>query len=152
MSTAPPPPPSQDPSQQPSGYGAPPAYGGYGGAPYVGQQRNIGWQILIGIVTLGIYGYYWAYRSFEDLKLHTGQGVGGVVGLVIQLFVGIVNVFLLPIEIQQMYEREGMESPVTWVSGFWVFLFVIPWYVKMQQALNDHWAGHGAAPAEGFVI
>jgi hypothetical protein len=142
MSTAPPPPPP--PSQQPAGYGGPPVY--------VGEQKAIGKQILISIVTLGIYGIYWAYKSHEDVKLHSGQGVGGAVGAIIYFFVSIVTVFLLPSEIKNMYEREGQESPVSWTTGFWILLFAIPWYVKVQQALNDHWASHGAPPPEGWAI
>lgn len=147
MSTTPPPPPPQTP--QP-GYGGAPGHGAPGG--YIGEQRSIGWQILIGIITLGFYGYYWEFRSFEDLKLHTGQGVGGVAGLIIAIFIGIVSVFLLPVEIKQMYEREGQESPVSWVTGFWILLFGIPWYVKCQAALNEHWASHGAPAPVGFKI
>lgn len=154
MSTAPPPPPPPPPSGPPPqepGYGGGPGYGSPGGG-YVGEQKSIGWQILISFVTLSFYGWYWIYKSHEDVKLHSGQGIGGVVGLVIYIFVSIVNVFLLPIEIQKMYEQEGQTSPVRWTSGFWIFLFAIPWYVKMQSALNQHWASHGAPPAEGFKV
>lgn len=154
MSTAsppppPPPPPGGPPPQQP-GYGGPVGYGAPTG--YVGEQRNIGAQILISIVTLGFYGLYWIYRSHEDVKQHSGQGVGGGIGLVFYIIFGLINVFLLPTEIQKMYEQEGQPSPVRWTSGFWVLLFGIPWYVKMQSALNQHWAAHGAPPAEGFKI
>ncbi|MDQ4131941.1 MAG: DUF4234 domain-containing protein [Actinomycetota bacterium] len=146
MSTVPPPPP---PPPQP-GYGGPADYGGAGG--YIGEQKSIGSQVLISILTLGFYGWYWIYRCHEDVKLHSGQGIGGVVGMIIYIVFSIVNVFLLPIEIQKMYEQEGQTSPVRWTSGFWIFLFAIPWYWKMQSALNQHWAMHGAPPADGFKI
>lgn len=148
MSTVPPPPPPPPPSEP--GYGSPAAYGGPGG--YIGDQKSIGWQILIGIVTVGIYGLYWIFRSHDDVKKHSGQGIGGVVGLIIWIVFYPVNLFLLPVEIQRMYEQEGQTSPVRWTSGFWFLLFAIPWYVKMQAALNQHWAMHGAPPADGFKI
>ena len=158
MSTAPPPPPSWDPPPQeppPSGGAPAPGVGaapGYGQGPYVGEQKAIGKQVLISFLTLGFYGWYWIFRSHEDVKLHSGQGVGGLVGLILYIFVGIVNVFLLPIEIKQMYEREGQESPVSAATAAWILLFAIPWYVKCQKALNEHWASHGAPAPEGWAI
>jgi hypothetical protein len=113
----------------------------------IGKQRNIGTQILLSVVTFGLYGVYWAYQSHEDVKQHSGEGVGGVVGAVIYVFVGIVTLFLLPIEIKKMYEQDGRESPVSAATAFWVLLFGIPWYVKCQAALNRYWASKGAPPA-----
>ncbi|MDQ3915039.1 MAG: DUF4234 domain-containing protein [Actinomycetota bacterium] len=68
-------------------------------------------QILLSIVTLGIYGVYWAYVSHDEIKSHADDGVGGVIGAVIYVFVGIITLFLLPIEIQRMYERDGVGEP-----------------------------------------
>jgi hypothetical protein len=71
----------------------------------VGQQRSIGRQILLSVVTFGLYGVYWAYISHEDVKQHSSEGVGGVVGAVLYLVAFPVTLFLLPMEIQKMYER-----------------------------------------------
>lgn len=112
--------------------------------------QDIGKQVGLSIITLGFYGIYWAYRSHEDIQLETHQGVGGVIGAVIYCLVGVITLFLLPIEIAKMYEAKGMESPVSPATAFWVLLFVIPWYVKCQSALNDYWSAtadtSGAAP------
>jgi hypothetical protein len=115
----------------------------------VGKRRKIGLQILVSIVTSGLYGIYWAYRSHEEVKQYSGEGVGGVLGAVIYVFAGMITLFLLPIEIKKMYEKEGMQSPVSAVTAFWVLLFVIPWYVKCQAALNDFWAAKGAPEPSG---
>jgi hypothetical protein len=112
----------------------------------IGQRRKIGVQILLSIVTLGIYGWYWAYTSHEDIKAHTGEGVGGVLGVVLYAFVGVVTLFLLPIEIKRTYERDGQQSPVSAATAAWVLLFGIPWYVKCQGALNRYWESKGAPP------
>ena len=145
--TAPPPPSfgAPAPAAYPaaSGYAAP--YGG-GNAGPIGKQENIGKQILLSIVTLGLYGIYWVYKSHEEIKQHSNQGVGGVVGVVIFLVVGVVTLFLLPIEIKKMYEQDGKESPVGPATAFWILLFGIPWYVKCQTALNQYWASKGAPP------
>lgn len=111
------------------------------------KQRNIGKQILLSIVTFGLYGIYWAYQSHEDIKNYTGSGISGVVGVLIYVFVGIITLFLLPLEIKRMYEAEGRESPVGPATAFWILLFIIPWYVKCQSALNEFWASKGAPAA-----
>ena len=75
--------------------------------------------------------------------VHSGEGVGGVIGAVIYFFAAIITWFLLPIEIEKMYKRDGRPSPVSAVTAFWILLFGIPWYVKCQGALNDYWALKG---------
>lgn len=112
----------------------------------IGQQRSNGKQILFAIVTLGIYGIYWVYVNQEEIKQHSNQGVGGVVGALIYFFAGIITLFLLPIEIKNMYEQDGKQSPVGPATAAWILLFVIPWYVKCQDALNEYWASKGAPP------
>jgi len=124
---------------------APVGYGVENQGP-LGKRENIALQVLWSVLTFGLYGIYWAYKSHEEIKVHTGEGVGGVVGAVIYFFVGIVTLFLLPIEIQRMYQRDGRPSPVSAVTAFWILLFAVPWYVKCQDALNDYWAAKGAPP------
>ena len=124
----------------------------------LGQKRGIGFGILIFILTFGIYGLYWAYKTHEELKQHTGEGLGGVVGLVVWMVAGIVSIFVIPSEVGKMYSKDGQQPPVTGKTGFWVFLPLaggIIWFVKVQGALNNYWeakaaqAGSpaGAAPA-----
>lgn len=115
----------------------------------IGKRRKIGLQILVSIVTFGLYGIYWAYTSHEEVKLYSGEGVGGVLGAVIYFFAGVITLFLLPIEIKKMYEQDGRPSPVGAATAFWVLLFGIPWYVKCQAALNDFWASKGAPEPTG---
>jgi hypothetical protein len=111
-----------------------------------GQMRSPVTVILLSIVTLGIYGLFWYYRVFEDLKLRTGNGVGGVVGLILGLCIGIVNAFLLPFEIGNMYAQEGLAKPVTGLTGFWNLIPLVGWIiwvVKCQNAMNARWEASG---------
>jgi hypothetical protein len=112
----------------------------------LGRRENIWLLVLWSVLTLGLYGIYWVYKSQEEIKVHTGEGVGGVVGAVIYVFVGVITLFLLPIEIQRMYQRDGRQSPVSAVTAFWFLLLAVPWYVKCQGALNDYWEAKGAPP------
>ena len=110
----------------------------------VGEPRNPVTVILLTIFTCGIYGLIWLYKTFEELKQHNGEGLGGVAGMLLSLV--IVGDFLLMMEIQTMYEADGRESPVNAVWGLLlVFIFPVGQYFA-QVALNDYWVSKGAAP------
>ena len=38
---------------------------------------------LLSIITLGIYYLVWSYKVFDENKKFSGEGVGGVIGLVL---------------------------------------------------------------------
>jgi Domain of unknown function (DUF4234) len=106
--------------------------------------------VLLTIVTLGIYHLYWIYQVYRELKETQREGIGPILGLVLAILLGIVNWFVLPSEIGNMYERQGQEKPVRGVTGFWNFLPLIGWIiwlVKIQNALNRQWEALGARPA-----
>jgi Domain of unknown function (DUF4234) len=110
-----------------------------------GQRRGILFVLLISLITFGIYTIYWAYKTHEELKQHTGDGLGGVLGLVVWIIVSPVSAFVIPSEIGKMYERAGRTSPVSGWTGLWYFPFgillipLIVWFVKVQGALNRYW-------------
>ena len=124
----------------------------------LGQRRGIGFGILLFVVTFGIYGLYWVYKTHEEIKQHTGDGVGGVLVLVIWILIWPVTAFVIPSEIGRMYQRDARESPVTGWTGLWLFpgfILLIPaivWFVKVQGALNRYWESTAAtAPAASPV-
>ena len=78
-----------------------------------GETRSIGKSILLAIVTLGIYAIYWTYKTQDEIKRYSGNGVGGVLGLVIYLVISPVTYFVVPSEVRYMYEDlDGGTSPV----------------------------------------
>ena len=155
-------------------YSAPPQYGthpqpaqpyGYAGQPMpgvpaghqwaqpagpVGKVRGTGVAILLFVVTLGIYGLYYYYATHEEMKRHSGEGLGGVLGLVLSIFVGFVSPFLLSSEVGNLYGRTGRAKPVSGVTGLWAILGAlilvgpIVWFVKTNGALNAYWRSVGA--------
>jgi hypothetical protein len=126
---------------------APPPAAAGGSAP-VGKVRNPWAVIGLSIITLGIYFLYWTYSVFTEMKNRTGEGVGGPIGLIIGIFIGIVNCFLIPAEAGTMYAREGRQKPVSGVTGFWNLIPLVGWIIwviKVQGALNDEWVRGGAS-------
>ena len=73
----------------------------------VGQQRGVGFGILLFIVTLGFYGWYWVFKTQEEMKQRTGEGLGGVLGLVIWILISPVSAFVIPSEVGKMVARDG---------------------------------------------
>jgi len=125
----------------------------------LGHPRGVGFGILMYIITLSFYSWYWVYKTQEEVKQHTGDGLGGVLGLVVWIIISPVSAFVIPSEIGRMYQRDGRQPSVSGWTGLWFFpfgIFIIPlivWFVKVQGSLNTYWGakqstGAAAAPAE----
>jgi RND superfamily putative drug exporter len=108
----------------------------------IGERRGIVRHIVFGILTLGLYWWYWAYKTHKTTKERTGQGLGGPLGLVIWILFYPINAFVIPSEIGRMYRQAGMETRLTGWTGLWLFpfgLLIVPafvWWWKVQGAMN----------------
>jgi hypothetical protein len=66
------------------------------------------------------------------------------------LFLGFLSPFLVSAEVGQLYQRRGLQRPVSGVTGLWallgVFILIGPiiWFVKTNNALNAYWRSLGA--------
>jgi hypothetical protein len=143
----PPPPPGGIPAPQQAAVSQ---YGYSGARGPVGRTQNAGTVILLTIVTLGIYSWIWTYRQFEDFKRYSGQGLGGGLGVVLGIFVNPVVWFMIPLELKNLHEAEGEQSPVDAIWGLWFLLPIVGnfiWYLKMQDVINNFWTRRGAQPA-----
>lgn len=118
-----------------------------------GKPRDVVFVCLLLIFTLGIYGLYWTFISFREIRRWRGQGVGGFIGLLLTFI--IVGTFLLPSYVGRMYKedliahgedplRAAEKVPITGWSGL---LSLIPlvgsfvYLVRVQGKLNDFWEG-----------
>ena len=144
----------EQPAAGPAGYGAMP------GAPVhaqyarpsgpIGRVRSTGLQILLFFVTFGIWSFVYYFQTHEEMKKHTGEGIGGVLALVLSFFVGFVSPYLLSHEVGSLYERRGQQKPVSALTGLWFFpgmlILVGPfiWFIQTNKALNDYWRSVGA--------
>ncbi|WP_244931622.1 DUF4234 domain-containing protein [Nocardioides sp. W7] len=128
----------------------PPPYGGVPVAGPIGQVRSTGTCILLFIVTLGIYGWIYYYKTHEEMKQHSGQGIGGAIALILAIFISIVNPYLLSAEVGNLRKLRGQEPKVSGTTGLWYFpgmlILVGPivWFVKTNGALNEYWVSQGA--------
>jgi hypothetical protein len=116
----------------------------------LGQPRGIGFGIVIFIVTFGIYSLYWVFKTHDEVKNHSGQGVGGVLGLVIYIVVSPITWFLVPSEIGKMIKQDGRPAPFTGWTGLWLLLPIIGafvWFIKIQGALNRYWESKSVDPS-----
>ena len=95
----------------PNSPGMPMAYGSPPYVPVVGKIRSTGVCILLAIVTFGIYTLVWFYKTHDEMKRHTGHGLGGGLAFILAWFVGIVMPYITSSEVGTLYERAGQPSP-----------------------------------------
>ena len=117
----------------------------------VGEVRGTGRQLLLIVVTLGIWGLVYLFQTHDEMKRHSGEGLGGVLALLIGVLANfLASPFLLSHEVGGLYERRGQRKPVSALTGLWVFpgilLLVGPliWFVLTNNALNRYWRSEGA--------
>ena len=122
------------------------------GLARLGRPRGVIRHIVLFVFTLGIYGWYWAYKLYKAEKQKTGEGPGGVLGMLLWILLLPVSAFLVPRAIRRMYERAGMDTGVSTLTGLWLFpfgLLIVPaivWFWKVQTALNFYGEADPEAP------
>ena len=117
----------------------------------VGNTRSIGLCILWAILTLGIYTYIWVFKTQEEIRRYSGNGVGGWLGFIIYFVFSPITWFLVPSEVRYLHEDldggGSGSSPVRGVTGLWLLLPIagaFVWFIKVQGALNRYWRSKGA--------
>jgi len=116
--------------------------------------------ILFSIITLGIYGIIYNYKTFNELKRYRGIGLSGVLALVLCLVPpisaigGLVVLFLLPSYVTKLYEEDGQEGKVSILYPILAILLApilvgpILYILKTQGALNEFWASKGVGEGD----
>jgi Domain of unknown function (DUF1707)/Domain of unknown function (DUF4234) len=116
----------------------------------VGQVRGTALQVLLFVVTFGIWAVVYLFQSHDEMKRHSGEGIGGLLALLVAVFAYMASPFLLSHEVGGLYERRGQRKPVSALTGLWffpgIFLLVGPliWFVLTNTALNRYWRSEGA--------
>lgn len=106
--------------------------------------------ILLSIVTCGIWTIWWSYETHDELYRYRGEGIGSTIAVTLAIFASVAIMFTVPMEIEKMYQEEGLQPPFSTLIGLWCLLPLIGniiWYVQVQEALNSFWVSRGATPA-----
>ena len=73
------------------------------------------------------------------MKAHSGNGIGGVLGLVIYILLSPVTWFVVPSEVGKMYQADGRTARFTGRTGLWLLLPLVGavvWFVKVQGRMQ----------------
>lgn len=108
----------------------------------LGKVRNPAAVIVLSIVTIGVYSVFWQCVTLRDIKRYAGRGIGAGFGLLFAILLGVVNAFVIPKEVGELFVASGHEKPVGALTGFWIFLPLVGWViwvVKIQRHLNLYW-------------
>ena len=100
----------------------------------VRAPRGILFAIVLAIVTLGIYSLSWVSKTREEVKAYSGNGIGGVLGLVISILLSPVTWFVVPSEVGKK-AADGRRAPYPGWTGLWLLLPLVGavvWFVKVQ--------------------
>jgi hypothetical protein len=100
-----------------------------------GQIRGTGISLLLFLVTFGIYGYVYNYKVHDEIKRHSGLGLGGGIALLLTFIANIAMPFLTPNEVGGLYSRRGEKPPVRGWTGLWMILPTVIGYAGLFASL-----------------
>lgn len=101
---------------------------------------------LLMILTLGLYGIYWVYKTNCHLRDDLGKDVSPGLRTFLFVLIPIANIIVFYQTLEDMnvfIKREGIESYssglntlimlfLSWIVGFWV-------YINVQESINEFW-------------
>ena len=110
----------------------------------LGNVRHVWLTLVLIILTLGIYGLWWYYKTHKEMREFSGDGLGGWPALIFAIIpiLGIILWFTVPTEVARLYEGQEKPSPVRSLTGLWMLIPIaggIIWFYKVQSALNAFW-------------
>lgn len=99
------------------------------------QYRDMIAQVLIFIVTLGIYGIYWFYVTSREMKVVTGDHQAEPGLWTILLFIPFANLYAY-YKHAELYEKMSTEDFNRWLSFvLWLVFSPAVWFI-VQSDLN----------------
>lgn len=101
----------------------------------VPKYRNMFLQVVIFIVTFGIYGFYWFYQTTVEMAELTGDNETSPGLWTFLLVVPLANFYAL-YRYSELYERLSKEKVPAWgLLLLWIFIPPAPW-ILVQLDLN----------------
>ena len=114
-----------------------------------GQIRGTGVTFLLFVVTFGIYGYVYNYKVHDEIKRHSGLGLGGGIALLLTFIASVAMPFLTPNEVGGLYSRRGEKPPVRAWTGLWVTLPTVVGYIVLFSLLAASGGFSSSTNADG---
>ena len=105
------------------------------------KKRNMPMQVVLAIITLGIYVLYWFYFTLKELHIANGKDEGAVMWTIF-LFVPILNYFAAWHYATEYAAFNVGKYPALLIFIAWLVFLPIVW-VLVQSDLNK--AADGAA-------
>ena len=99
------------------------------------KYRSMGVQVLLMIVTFGLYGIYWFYQTASELKIVAKDEKATPTLWTILIFVPF-GIFYSHFKYVELYEKVGTEKINRWILFIlWFFFSPAIWFL-VQKDLN----------------
>lgn len=99
------------------------------------KYREMGLQILIFILTIGLYTIYWFYQTAEEMKDVTSDKEASPTLWTACLFIPFANLYAY-FKYSELYEKIGSENVNKWILFIlWLFFSPAIWFL-VQKDLN----------------
>ncbi|HLF04539.1 MAG TPA: DUF4234 domain-containing protein [Dehalococcoidia bacterium] len=100
------------------------------------KRRNMWMQVLLFIITFGIYYYYWYLVTLGEMRRANGKDAGSGCLWTILLFIPIANFFALWRHASEYTQFSQRNLPKLLVFVLWIFFSPAVWYL-VQTDLNQ---------------
>ena len=100
------------------------------------KNRNMFAQVLLMVVTLGVYAIYWFYQTAKELKDITKDETAQPTLWTILLFIPFINLFAI-YKYCELFEKASSEKLNMWILFIlWFAFHPAVWFV-VQMDLNN---------------
>jgi len=107
-----------------------------------GKIRSPGLVLIFFTATVGLYSLIYHFFLLKELKDWRGKGLSPYIYFIFPISI-IILPWLIPFYIGKMYEEDGQDKPVSGITGFWIMVPLIGffiWIFKIQNKLNYFWS------------
>ncbi|MCH8298343.1 MAG: DUF4234 domain-containing protein [Chloroflexi bacterium] len=98
------------------------------------KKRNMLMQVVLVVITLGIYPIYWFHATLKELHIANGNDEGAGKWTIF-LFIPILNYFAAWHYASECTEFNGGKYPTILIFLFWIVFSPIVWFL-VQTDLN----------------
>jgi len=101
------------------------------------RQRNMIMQVILYIITFGIYGIYWFYVTADEMKTIARDHEASPALWTVLLFLPIIQLYSL-YKYCELYQKTSSDHLNMWILFLlWVVVCPAVWFI-VQLELNKH--------------